>query len=364
MPNEIATLLALILALSPAISTAQVSALGAGRAISNVTTQLGGKLFNRKNLIDIEAEHAKVFDQFETQSAGMDEAQKAHLHELLAKAWSLNEQQILEKNARASGDSGPIIDFKQVASAYVGGHALVGNASLIAFGGGSMSSVLQTSVMNGIVSGLDDQDPAGSMAINYSGIDTSGSVSDAAVSGATVAVSNEAGKSVTGRVSGGVRSMFGRGEKTTTIKLTKNLHPLTFAGNHPSELRAKDLYRENGFLGLKQIDQKPTAHAYAPVMANSPIKAAIYTFDEESGDVTAAFRILKANATDFASLVESAADQLDEEPRYASNGGALRAVWKSGAFLAADAQQVSYGWSSQVSSLYEKAGQTVAQTEN
>lgn len=129
-------------------------------------------------------------------------------------------------------------------------------------------------------------------------------------------------------VVGGVVSALGIEGASAEFAIDESIDPLVFVGRHPKELLAKDLYRENGFLGWRRIEAspEPRTEAYAPVAGDAQVKASVYHYDQASGAVIAVFRLLAVVPTDFKKVVDALAAKLQAEPRYASEGAVLRAM--------------------------------------
>lgn len=353
-----------------ASSAAQAQFLGIFNGVTSAFTQVTGKLGNKitggEKAKDIQAERDKFFSTAEAQMAGLDPAARQQLQATMAKSWSMAENSLLLANAQAQrAKDAPLIDLKQVARDTVGGlGAQVGMNSV--FGGAGLGDVLKTATMDGVINGMGGQSSAGvataSRSGNYAAINGSleGAVTGGVQAGANAAVAQGVTSSVSTGVSGLLGKLTGRGN--STFEASDATNPLSFLGKHPSELVGKDLYRENGFLGWKRIDASADlgAEAYAPITGDGPAKAAVFNYDKTTGSVTAAFRVLNADPGQFTNVVEAIAKQLGAAPRYASTGSVMRAVWESGAFVAADSAKVSAGWSAIVPQAYAAAGSAVA----
>lgn len=340
---------------------------GVTSAVNQITGKIGNKLTGGESAKDVQAERDKFFANFAQQSAGMDEASKAQLRGTMEKSWSMAENALLMSNAQAqSAKDAPLVDFKKVAADSMGGFASqVGMNSV--FGGAGLGDVLSTAMMDGVINGLGGQSgSAQAMAARAGspGLLATGDVGSAVYAGVSSGATRAAASTVSSGVSsavGGFVGKFGFGE-AREFEATDAVHPLTFFGKHPSELQAKDLYRENGFLGWKRIDASADlgAEAYAPISGQGQAKASVFNYDKATGKVIVAFRVLAVAPTDFNRVIEAYSKQLGAAPRYASTGAVLRAVWKSGVFVTADATKISAGWSHLVPEVYAAAGTPVA----
>jgi len=296
--------------------------MGIFQGVSNAIGQVAGKVTNRAlagNGEDVQAAYDKFFGQIDAQTAGMNEASKRQHRAVLEKQWPTLENVILLKNAQIQREKdAPLLDVKQVAGAAIGGVAVqVGMNNASFFGGGGMTDVMRSAAMGGI---LDGAQTKVTDAITKAGSATPASAADLEFNpGAAV-------------------------------------NPLIFLGKHPSDLQAKDLYRENGFMGWKRVDSGKGAEAYAPITGEGQAHAAVYNFDPHTGAIKAAFRVLSASPVAFTTAVAAYSKMLGAEPRYASAGSVLRAVWESGAFVTADSAKLSAGWSSLVPGMYAFAG--------
>jgi hypothetical protein len=222
--------------------------------------------------------------------------------------------------------------------------------------------MLGSAAIQGVIDGVDGD--SGSSAPVWSSsmpipVGAAPSIGDAA----TTAVGSVAATGVQDAVAGAVGGALSPGQSVKgSIELTDDLDPSKFLGKTPAELKSADLYRENGFIGWKRIEQKDAAQVYAPVMPDKVIKAAVYGSDPTSGRVVSAFRVLNASVTSFGPLVTQVTEREKQNPKYASGGTALRAVWPSGTFLTADGNQVYLGWSEQAAQMFSAAGPTSAST--
>lgn len=294
--------------------------MGIFQGVTNAVGQVTNKLTNRAfagNGDDLQDARDKFFGQLDAQTAGMDDASKKQYRAAVEKQWPALEQAILLKNAQQQRDKdAPLIDLRQVAGAAVGGVAMqVGMNNAISGAGGGMTDVLRSKAMGGLIDGTQ--------------------------SNVTAALTE--GKSPAAVPASAADLDF------TPINA---VNPLTFLGKHPRDLNAKDLYRENGFIGWKRMEQDSGAEAYAPITGEGQAQYAVFNFDPQTGTTKAAFRVLKASPVAFTSAVTAYSKMLGAEPRYASAGSILRAVWESGAFVAADASKLSAGWSSLVPAVY------------
>ncbi|MDR5798987.1 hypothetical protein [Caballeronia sp. LZ001] len=330
--------------------------------VNQATGKLGSKIMGADKPSDLEAERAKFFNAVETQTTGMDKASKAAFQAQLNNQWGSMENALLMRNAQLQHEkSAPLIDLKKVAQDAMGGMAVQMNISSITGGAGGIGDLMQGAAMNGIVSGVNGQ-PQG--ANQYARpVYHNGTMADAVTGGLT----NGAGTAVSGAVSGAVKSavdnvggVFGN-STSGDYEITEGNDPAVFFGKAPAELSAKDLYRENGNLGWKRLDGSVAgAEAYAPIAGDEVAKAAVFNFDPATGQLKAAFRVLKATQVDFKKVVDAVSKKYQAQPRFASQGSVLRAVWENGMFVAADSTKVSAGWSSLVNSTYQKATPAVA----
>jgi len=338
---------------------------GVASAVNQVTGKIGNKITGGETAKDIEAERQKFFSQFETQTAGMDAASKQQLMVSMEKSWGLTENALLMSNAQAQrAKDAPLLDIKQVALDSVGGFAA--HAGLSAGLGGGLGDVMRSATMEGVIDGLGG--PATGAATMRPGLPVAaaGDLGEATAAGITTGATGAVSKTVTNSVSSTVGGWAGKlglgGAKSANFEATDALSPVLFLSKHPAELRAQDLYRENGFLGWKRIDASTDlgAEAYAPIAGDDRVKAAVFNYDKSTGLVIVAFRVLAVGPTQFTQVVEAYSRQLGAAPRYASTGSVLRAVWEGGAFVTADAEKVSAGWSHLVPAVYAAASGQVA----
>lgn len=335
---------------------------GVTSVLNQATGKLGNKLTGGEQAKDIQAERDKFFATSDAQLAGLDPAARQQAQATLLKSWSFAENAMLLSNAQAKrAKDAPLVDFKQVARDAAGGLGVqVGMASV--FGGAGLGDIVKSAAMDGVVSGVGGGESNSGVAVaqrRISPLGTGMSLEGAVTAGASTAVA----KTVSSSVSSGVGGLLGRlTGGAGDFQASDEVHPLQFLGKHPSALSAKDLYRENGFLGWKRIDASAElgAEAYAPITGDGPAKAAVFNFDKGTGLVTAAFRVLSVEPAKFNAVVESYAKLLGAEPRYASTGAVLRAVWESGAFVSSDATKVNVGWSTLVPQAYAAAPPAVA----
>lgn len=362
--------LAATVALTLASTGAQAQMLGIFNGVTSVFSQVTGKIGNKitggESAKDIQAERDKFFTNMEAQTAGMDPAAKTQLAATMEKSWGLAENAILMSNAQAQrAKDAPLIDFKQVAKDSMGGFSTgIGMASVFGNAGG-IGDIMRSASMDGLVDGMGgDSNASGAMVNRLSAPAMAGKdVSAATSNGITAGVTGGAAATVRHSVGGAVSGLVGKlgfGKHAVTFEATDSVNPLTFFGKHPSELAAKDLYRENGFMGWKRIDSSADlgAEAYAPLAGDEHVKAAVFNYDKTTKQVNVAFRVLTVPITEFNKVVELMGAKFGEQPRYASTGSVQRAVWSSGAFVAADTTKISLGWSHLVPAIYAAAAQT------
>ncbi|ABM96939.1 hypothetical protein Mpe_B0161 (plasmid) [Methylibium petroleiphilum PM1] len=367
--NRFAAVAAVALAAFSPASHAQLLGIfnGVTSMVNQATGKIGNKLTGGESAKDLQAERDKFFAQFEQQSAGMDPAAKVQLRGTMEKSWGMAENALLMSNAQAqAAKDAPLVDFKKVAADSMGGFATqVGMNSV--FGGAGLGDVLSSATMDGVINGMGGQSGSAQAMASRAGspgllgtADVGSAVSSGVTAGATRAAAGTVTNSVSSAV-GGFMGKLGFGGPRE-FEATDAVHPLTFFGKHPGELDAKDLYRENGFLGWKRIDASADlgAEAYAPITGQGPAKASVFNFDKATGKVIVAFRVLAVAPTDFSKVIEAYSKQLGAQPRYASTGSVLRAVWESGVFVAADSTKISAGWSHLVPQAYAAAGTPVA----
>lgn len=347
---------------------------GVKSAANQVTGKIGNKITGGEKPVDLEQERTKFYSAVEESSKGMDEQTKNLLRSNMEAKWQFAEQSFLMRNAQASrAKSAPLVDFKKVALDAVGGAALQSGMNIAVLGNAGLGGVLQSAAMDGIVAGVGGKSAAGNPAAARLGAATMGSRAAGVLPGAgmvragmTASVAGAATTAVSGVVASGVEqtmsSMTPAQPLGPEYVVDETNDPLDFFGKHPQEWLARDLYRENGNLGWKLIERASdkTSEAYAPVAGDEHVKVAIFNIDPASGKINAAFRILNVAPNDFVRVVFGVAKKLHAEPRYASQGKVLRAVWENGAFVAADATNLSVGWSALVPATYRAAHVNVA----
>lgn len=312
---------------------------GATSVFNQVTGKLGNKLMGGEKARDIQAEHDKLYANFEAQTAGMDPASKRQLAASMDKAWASVEDAILMSNAQAyRAKNAPLLDFKKVAADSMGGFATQTGMNSV-LGGAGMTGVMRSATMNGIVDGLGGK-PTGSR--NTWVPMTNPMAAPSVGAAATSAAGNATGKAI-GSMAGNSAKSYGNGSDEE-FEVTDDVNPLLFLGKAPSELTWGDLYRENGFIGWKRIEKQPGAEAYAQITGPDRVKAAIFNFSPKTGEMKAAFRILTVDPTQFNSVVTSMSNEFGE-PHYASSGSMLRATWPNGAFVTSDMEAIIVGWS-------------------
>jgi hypothetical protein len=348
---------------------------GVMSATNQVTGKIGNKLTGGEKPVDLEMERTKFYAAVEDSSKGMDEQTKKLLRSNMEAKWQFAEQSFLMRNAQAvRAKNAPLVDFKKVALDAVGGAALQGGMNMAVLGNSGLGGVLQSAAMDGIVTGVGGKSTAGNPAAARLGAAAMGSSAAGALpsagmvrAGMAASVAGAATTAVSGVVANGIEqtvsSMTPAQPLGPEYEIDETNHPLDFFGKHPQEWLAKDLYRENGNLGWKLIERAAdqTSEAYAPVAGDDHAKVAIFNLDPASGKINAAFRILKVAPGDFVRVVFGVARKLQAEPRYASQGTVLRAVWENGAFVAADTTNVSVGWSALVPATYRAARVSVTQ---
>ncbi|MFM0341989.1 hypothetical protein [Paraburkholderia fungorum] len=124
--------------------------------------------------------------------------------------------------------------------------------------------------MNGIIDGVKGKQTT-TPTYNRATYNQTSTLTNAMTSGATTAAGNAAGSVISNTVSSAIGKLSGQlgssdaGEYT----ITEANDPGVFFGKPPAEIDAKDLYRENGFLGYKHLDNGGVkgTDAYAPVAA-------------------------------------------------------------------------------------------------
>jgi len=336
---------------------------GAMSVLNQATGKLGSKLTGADKPTDLEAERTKFYGAIETQSAGLDANSKQVLRSQLDNQWANIENTMLMRNAQLQHDkSAPLIDLKKVATDTMGGMAVQMNINSV-IGGSGMTELMQGAAMNGIIDGVNGRQTT-TPTYTRATYNETNTLSNAVTSGATTAAGNAVGSVVSNTVSGAVGQLSGQvsGSGSDGYEITEANDPSVFFGKSPTEFQAKDLYRENGFLGYKHLSGATTkgTEAYAPVAGDDLVKAAVFNYDPTTGKMNAAFRVLKATQVDFMKIVAAVSKKEQAQPRFASQGSVLRAVWENGVFVAADPTKVSAGWSSLVSTTYQKAPPAVA----
>lgn len=352
---------ALCLSLTSTGALAQFSAVEGGvRVLGGIFGQVVNGVSSKvmaADLKDIQAERVSYFAKIEPQLAGMDPAAKRQHLAAHEQAWGLVEQNLLLQNAQAvRAKDAPLIDVSKIAMDAMGGIAQQANMAAV-FGNAGIGDVLTSATMEGIITGAGGKTEGARIRTARTTVAGYGAptVGAAVAAQATAEATNVASNTVSSAVGGFIKKM-GFGSDSSKFEANESLHPLKFLGKHPSELQAKDLYRENGFQGLKRIEASAqnSAEAYAPIMGDPAIKAIVYNYDK-SGAVKAAFRLLAAPPDQFNAVVDAVSAQLQEPARYASTGSIVRAVWSSGAFITSDGTKLTLGWSHLVPKTYEKA---------
>lgn len=353
-----------LLAFTSTSALAELGSWGVAQGVGSVIKQAGGalgkRMFAKNKLVDIEEERSKFFGSIDAQSAGMDPAARESLLKTMELQWANAEMAILMANAQAVRDQkAPVLDLKQVALDVAEGTLI--QAQMVGIAGGlGVSDMLGSAAIQGVIAGVDGDQGASAPVWSSSmpiPVGAAPSIGDAATTAAGSVAATGVQDAVAGAVGG---AMAPRPSVKGTVELTDDLDPSKFLGRAPAELNAADLYRENGFIGWKRIEQKEAAQIYAPVMPDKVIKAAVYGSDATSGRVVSAFRVLNASVTSFGPLVTQISEREKQTPKYASGGTALRAVWPSGTFLTADGNQVYLGWSEQAAQMFSGAGSAPA----
>jgi hypothetical protein len=341
---------------------------GATSIFNQVTGKLGNKVMGGERAKDLQAERDAYFANADKQTAGLDADSRRQLLGTIEKSWALAENAILLSNAQAqAAKDAPLVDLKQVAKDSLGGFAT--GVSIASIGATGVGDVLTSAAMDGVINGFGGQSSSAGAAVSRSlhpGLAGTSDVGTAMANGAQAGVTKAAAGAVSGSVSStisGIAAKFGFGGPAP-LEIGDAVNPLRFFDKHPGELLAKDLYRENGYIGWKRIDGSTAvgAEAYAPVTGKGAARAAVYNFDKETGQVTAAFRILNATPVDFNKVIDGYTKMLGAEPRYASSGAMLRAVWENGAFVTADETKVNAGWSRQAGVTYTQVAPAAAAT--
>lgn len=328
---------------------------GVTSVVNQVGSKVGTSLSGTKPL-DIEAERDKFFATLDKQLAGVDPAARQQLKGTASAQWATAENALLVQNAQLQKQKdGPLVDFGKVARDAAGGvSSQIGMNSM--FGGG-IADTVGGSALDGLVAGVADTTPVNARAMRaHVRVPGMGPASPAALaSGVGSAVSAGVGSTVGATVGNLARQMMGSGPAAYAFPETAD--PRSFLSQVPGRLAGKDLYRENGYIGWKLVDGSPAsgAAAFAPVLGDEHVKAAVFTVDKQSGAVNAAFRVLKVPASDFTRVVEGLETYLKKKAFYASSGNTLRAVWEDGSFVTADASRVCVGWSVLAGGLYRDA---------
>lgn len=323
---------------------------GVSGGVTSALGQVGSKLTGGEKPSDLQAERDKIFGQLERQIAGMDPSSAQAMRANMEKMWAGMEQKLLMRNANIEAQKdGPLVDLGKVARDALGSAASTAGMQS-AMGGTGLGSILQTATIDGLAQGVGVQSNASSMHVHLAGQGAAG-IGPSLQHGANSIVASGVKSSVSNVVANLTK---GKEEVTSTIKVTEKTHPLRFFGKHPEQIDASALYRENGFIGWRRIESSPdgSAQAYAPVAGKWEARAAVFNIDPATGKLTAAFRVIEGGAVDFMKAVESYAQMLGTEPTYASTGSTVRAVWPSGAFVAADEHKLTAGWSRQVRDLF------------
>jgi hypothetical protein len=328
--------------------------------VTSVVNQVGSKVGSSLSAArphDIEAERDKFFATLDQQLAGVDPAARQQLKGTASAQWGMAENALLVQNAQLQKQKdGPLVDFGKVARDAAGGvSSQLGMNSM--FGGGGIAEVVGGSALDGLVAGVADTTPVNGRAMRANvRVPGMGPANPAALAGGVgTAVSAGVGTTIGTTVGNMARQMMGSGPAVYAFPETAD--PRSFLGQEPGRLAARDLYRENGFIGWKLVDGSPAggAAAFAPVLGDDHVKAAVFTVDKQSGAVNAAFRVLKVPASDFTRVVEGLEAYLKKKASYASSGNTLRAVWDDGSFVTADATRVCVGWSVLAGGLYRTA---------
>lgn len=349
---------------------------GVINAANQVTGKLGNRLLGGEKPVNLEEERSKFQTSTEAQLSGMDEPTRRILRPKLESSWAMAEQSFLLRNAQAyKSKLGPLLDLKQVATSALGGLAVQANIGSALGGSSGLGNVLSGAAMDGILTGVGAQ-PGGfnphaaRMAASQVGASSVAGMPAYGIN-PTASIGIAAGSAVSGAVSNAISSGTQKiladsqiAADTTVYEIHELNHPLVFFEKHPGELFVRDLYRENGNLGWKKIDSGATAEAYAPVAGDDVASAAVFNFDAGTQKVNAAFRIVKAGQMDFIPIVRGISKAIQAEPRYASQGDVLRAVWESGAFVTADSAKVTVGWSHLVPQTFRTTAPVAAQAMN
>lgn len=306
-PNSIRALALAGALLLPFSARPQVSLISLLPGVTNVVGQAAGNISNRMfsgDAVDLQA----AYDKFMADMASQTQGRAADYRTLIDKHWSLTEQAILLRNAKLQGDKdAPIVDFNKAAKATVGG--LVDSASGV---GGSIAAGATSAISNSLLAGVKQGVLGGSKSTS---------------------------------------SAFTPVEPTALdldFVPSERVHPLLFFGKHPRDLNAKDLYRDNGYLGWRRLEYDDEAAAFAHITGQDPQALyAVFNYDAETGNMKSAFRVLKVSPAAFTSVVTTYRATMGD-PRYASEPTVLRAIWENGAFVTADAERLSVGWAASV----------------
>jgi hypothetical protein len=351
------------LAFASGAAQAQMGSWGVARgvasAIGQVGSGLGKKLLAKDKRLDLEAERTRFFGEIEKQAASLDPDARSALLASLESQWAIAETQMLIANAQATRErKAPLIDVKRVALEAVDG-ALV-QAEVVGVAGGlDLGGMLSGAAVRGVVEGFSDdveQTYGSAMApAGFGGL----SVADAATDAAGTALAQGVRSAVSDTVSG-LRGDSGVG--AAKFKLTEDIDPLRFLDQVPGTLNARDLYRDYGFIGWRRVEHTDTLQVFAPVLPDPVTKAVLFVTSATEGEVISAVRVLKTTAASFGGLVEQLTARENAPPSYASSGTQLRALWPSGVFVAADAKQVTLGWSQQAAHAATAAVEGVVST--
>lgn len=343
-----------LLALSA--STANAQFMGVFQGVTNVLTQVTGKIGNKvmggENTKDIQAERDNFFSQLEVQTAGMSPEGKRAFLQSAEQQWGMAENAILMNNAQAvASRDAPLIDVGQAATAALGGVATqIGFSSI---GGTDLGQVMTSSALRGVVSGVGGQGNQVYVPRAYGGGTDIGAV-------AAAGVTNVVGNTVSSGVGGFVGGLFG-GNKAGALPGSKpfteakSVDPRDFFGFHPRETQAKDLYRNAGHYGWKRVETTANAQAYAPITGKGVARGAVFNFDPATGVVTAAFRVLGLQPIEFGQVVAAMNAHFGQPARFASAESIMRAVWEEGHFVINDGSRITVGWSASVPSIYANA---------
>lgn len=305
-----------LLALTPTLAQAQFMGMlnGVSNAIGQVTSKATSHLLAGQGE-DLQAAYDKFFGALDEQTEGMDAAAKRSHRQLVEQQWPSMELALLTKNAELQRKkSAPLLDLGEAANAAASGavnqagmQATIASASSGTGGGilaGAMGDIMQTAkgATASLIGKMTDKGPSLPTDLNF--------------------------------------------------RPGKELHPLEFFGRHPASLSPDELYRENGFLGWKRIEHGEDASAYAPVLGDGAAQYAVFKHDVPTGEMVSAFRVLKVSPAAFSAAVSEFSAMIGAQPLYASQGSVLRAIWENGAFVTADGQKMSVGWSQNAAASY------------